>query len=76
MIIHEALDTNDIVEARRNMKICLLTYHFLAANKPRIPTPTYTKPHHNPDADMFTSKHSPEKRAQIANKADNPPRTT
>ena len=38
--MHEALDTKDMVEARRKMKICLRTYHFFDANNPSIPAPT------------------------------------
>ena len=50
-----ALDTNETVAARRNINICLLTYHRLEARIPRIPAPTYMKPHHKPEADIFTS---------------------
>ena len=38
--MHEALDTKDMVEARRKMKICRRTYHFFDANNPSIPAPT------------------------------------
>ena len=40
IITHDALDTKDMVEARRKMKICLRTYHFFDAKSPSIPAPT------------------------------------